>query len=197
MRLLQKLCKKADVPLFVIHDPRVWGGNTHETLPEALKDMRRMIKNRVITRALEQQGSTAFSRGRMLGQVETEAKWQIKEQKRRSKEMFSGRESRRQKSDSDWSELDSIKLERRLVQRGVIKEKTTSDGEGSSVIQKFYTDALIELARRCVHDVEEQQFQEQDIQATPIESSSKEGPPSENAMKPSSDATPADTMESV
>ena len=183
MRLLQKLCKKADVPLFVIHDPRVWGGNTHQTLPEALKDMRRTIKNRVISRALEQQGSTAFSRGRMLGQVETEAKWQVKEQKRRSKEMFSGRENRRHKSDIDWSKLDSIRLERRLVQRGVIKEKIASDGEGSSVVQKFYSDALVDLARRCVHDVEEQQLQDQET--SPGKPSSQQtSPPSGSEMSP-------------
>lgn len=151
------------MPLFVVHDPRVWGGNTHETLSEALKDMRSTIKNRVISRALEQQGSTAFTRGRMLGQVETETKWLVKEQKRKSKEMFNSLGGRRQrKSDSDWSQLDSIRLERRLVQRGVIKETTKSDGEGSSVIQKTYTEALINLARRCVQDVEEQQMQEQE-----------------------------------
>lgn len=185
MRLLQKLCKKADVPLFVIHDPRVWGGNTHQSLPEALRDMRSTIKNRVISRALEQQGSTAFSRGRMLGQVETEAKWQLKEQKRRSKEVFKGY-GRQRKLDGDWSLLDSIRLERRLVERGVIKEKTSSDGEGSSIIQKYYTDALIELARRCVHDVEEQQLhgQEEPTKQAP-ESSSPAHSSSPSPTKPS------------
>lgn len=189
MRLLQKLCKKADVPLFVIHDPRVWGGNTHQSLPEALKDMRRTIKNQVIGRALEQQGSTAFSRGRMLGQVETEAKWQVKEQKRRSKEMFSGRENRGHKSDIDWSKMDSIRLERRLVQRGVIKEKIASDGEGSSVVQKFYSDALVELARRCVHDIEEQHLQEQDKPSASPPSSNDTLPGSSRNTSSSNDTT--------
>jgi hypothetical protein len=184
MRLLQKLCKKADVPLFVIHDPRVWGGNTHETLPEALKDMQRTIKNRVITRALEQQGSTAFTRGRMLGQVETETKWQINEQKRRSKEMFNSMGRRQRKSDSDWSQLDSIRLERRLVQRGVIKETTKSDGEGSSVIQKTYTEALIELAQRCVQDVEEQQRMQ------------PQEPPSQGEQSPNATSSPSSSTES-
>ena len=119
----------------------------------------------------------------MLGQVETEAKWQVKEQKRRSKEMFSGRENRRHKSDIDWSKLDSIRLERRLVQRGVIKEKIASDGEGSSVVQKFYSDALVELARRCVHDVEEQQLQDQET--SPGKPSSQQtSPPGGNEKSP-------------
>ena len=191
MRLLQKLCKKADVPLFVIHDPRVWGGNTHETLQEALKDMRRTIKNRVISRALEQQGSTAFTRGRILGQIETETKWQLKEQKRKSKEIFNslGRStSRQRKSDSDWSQLDSIRLERRLVERGAIKETTRSDGEGSSIVEKTYTEALIELARRCVQDVEEQQeMQEEEPTGA---ASSRGGGSSTASTESSSSPTP-------
>ena len=186
MRLLQKLCKKADVPLFVIHDPRVWGGNTHQSLAEALRDMRSAIKTRVISRALEQQGSAAFSRGRMLGQLETETKWQLKEQKRRSKEMFGGLGRRGKKVDGDWSQLDSIRLERRLVERGAIKEKTSSDGEGSSVIQKTYTEALIELARRCVHDVEEQELQELE------ESKSKPSSSSPTDSSPPASSKPAE-----
>lgn len=161
LRLLQKLCRKADVPLFVIHDPRVWGGNTHQTLSEALGDMRATIKNRVIGKALKQQGSTAFARGRMLGQFETETKWQVKEQKRVTRELFGVGNQRRRKADSDWSQLDSIRLEKRLVERGVIKETTVSDGEGSSETHKTYADSLVELAKRCLLDIAEQKKQQQ------------------------------------
>ena len=79
LRLLQKFCREADVPLFVIYDSRVWGGNTHQTVPEALRELRSTIKNRIIGQALKQQGSSSFSRGRMLGQMETEAKWHTKD----------------------------------------------------------------------------------------------------------------------
>lgn len=88
LRLLQKVCRTANVPLFVVHDPRVWGGNTHETLADALHELRQTIKGRIILQALKLHGSSAFTRGRMLGQLETETKWQIKENKRRTKTFF-------------------------------------------------------------------------------------------------------------
>jgi hypothetical protein len=161
LRLLQKICRKADVPLFVIHDPRVWGGNTHQTLPEALREMRATIKNRVISQALKQQGSSAFSRGRMLGQVETEAKWQLKEKSQRAKDLFSGGKRRRPKSEEprDWGQLDSTRLEKKLVERGVIQEKKDSEENGGGA--RTYTSAIVEIARRCLKDVEEEE-QKQD-----------------------------------
>jgi len=156
MRLLQKLCQKADVPLFVVYDPRSWGGNTHATMPDALTDLRSTIKHRMISKALQQHGSTAFSRGRLLGQMETEAKWQLQEQKRKSKELFRGKNHRGTPKE-DWSGYDANRLERRLLQRGLIRETTTSDGEGASVIRKVYNKSLVELARRCVGDHDEQE----------------------------------------
>ena len=153
MRLLQKLCQKADVPLFVVYDPRSWGGNTHTSLPGALADLRSVIKHRMISKALQEHGSTAFSRGRLLGQIETETKWRLREQKRKSKELFRGRN--RGRTSDDWTGYDANRLERRLAQRGVIQETTTSDGEGGSIILKVYSKALVELARRCVGDVDE------------------------------------------
>jgi hypothetical protein len=153
MRLLQKLCQKADVPLLVVYDPRSWGGNTHANMPEALSDLRSTIKHRMISKALQQHGSTAFSRGRLMGQIEAEAKWRLQEQKRKSKELFRGN---RATPNEDWSGYDANRLERRLAQRGLIQETTTSDGEGASVIQKVYSKALIELARRCLGDIDEQ-----------------------------------------
>lgn len=153
LRLLQKICKKADVPLFVIHDPRVWGGNTHQTLPEALQEMRNTIKGRVIQQALKQQGSTAFARGRMMGQLETELKWEVKEKKRISKEMFGVGKRVTRRPQEDWSQLETSRLERRLIDRGVIKEKTASDGEGDGQPERTYTDAMVEIAKRCVESL--------------------------------------------
>lgn len=122
----------------------------------------------------------------MLGQIETETKWQIKEQKRRSKEIFNGLGRRQRKSDSDWSQLDSIRLERRLVQRGVVKETTKSDGEGSSFVEKSYSKALVELARRCVQDVEEQQEMEDEQESSQGDSSGEEKSSSSSSTDESS-----------
>jgi hypothetical protein len=169
LRLLQKTCSKADVPLFVIHDPRVWGGNTHETLPEALREMRATIKNRVITGALKQQGSSAFTRGRMLGQTETEAKWQLKEKSRKAKDLFTGEGRRRRKSGEprDWSQLDVNLLEKKLVERGVVQKK--KEGEEAES-KRSYTTAMVEISRRCVKDeAEKEQGLSSDSADTPLQ----------------------------
>lgn len=154
LRLLQKACRKANVPLFVIDDPRVWGGNTHQSLGEALQEMRATIKKRVISQALKQHGSSAFTRGRMLGQVETEAWWQFKEKKQRAKDLIKGEGRRRRKNaqePKDWSNLDFSLLEKKLVERGVIMNKKI-DETGN---KRSYSDAMIEISRRCVNEVDQ------------------------------------------
>ena len=153
LRLLQKACRKANVPLFVIDDPRVWGGNTHSSLGEALKDMRSSIKNRVIAQALKQHGSSAFTRGRLLGQFETEARWQAKNKTQKAKDLLSGRKRRRQWTSEprDWSRLDTTRLEKKLVERGVITKK-----KGETESERTYSTAMVEIARRCVDDVSEE-----------------------------------------
>ena len=52
LRYLTKCCQEADVPLFIINDPRVWGGNTHQDLESAAKDMRKTLKARIVSNAL-------------------------------------------------------------------------------------------------------------------------------------------------
>jgi hypothetical protein len=148
LRLLQKLCKKADVPLFVVHDPRAWGGNTQATLEEALAEMRSTVKNRVISNALKQQGSLAFTRGRMLGQAETEAKWQLKDKKQRAKEMLGLDRKKRRREKEDWSEYDTTMLEKKLMSRRVITKVDDIDDPD----KKSYSPAMLEIAKRCVDD---------------------------------------------
>jgi hypothetical protein len=146
---LQKACRKANVPLFVIDDPRVWGGNTHSSLGEAFREMRATIKNRVIAQALKQHGSSAFTRGRLLGQAETEAKWQVREKTQRAKDLITGDGRKRRKTSptlQDWSRLDSNLLEKKLVERGVIAKKKDGDTES----KRAYSAAMVEIARRCV-----------------------------------------------
>jgi hypothetical protein len=158
LRLLQKYCREADVPLFVVDDPRVWGGNTHKSLPEALRELRRTVKNRVISQALKQQGSSAFTRGRLVGQVETEAKWQAKDKSMRARNFFTGG-TRRRKSEEprDWSHLDAAALEKRLVQGNVIQK--IKDGDGVS--KREYTPAMVDVALQCLQDEEDKQREHQ------------------------------------
>ena len=143
LRLLQKLCKKADIPLFVVHDPRAWGGNTNASLEEALIAMRATVKNRVINQALERQGSLSFTRGRMLGQAETIVHYEIKEKKQRAKEML-GLDSKRRRKKEDWSSYDAAMLEKQLMARKVI-QKEDIDSEAVT-----YSPAMIELSEKCV-----------------------------------------------
>jgi hypothetical protein len=140
--LLQKLCKKADIPLFVVHDPRAWGGNTQASLEEALVAMRSTVKNKVINQALERQGSLAFTRGRMLGQAETILHYEIKEKKQRAKEML-GLDSKRRPKKEDWGQYDAAMLEKKLMARNVIKR---DEADSDSVT---YSQAMIELAKKC------------------------------------------------
>ncbi|KAG7348460.1 hypothetical protein IV203_017165 [Nitzschia inconspicua] len=161
LRLLQKLCKKADVPLFVIQDPRAWGGNTQASLEEALVAMRSTVKNRVINNALKQQGSLAFTRGRMLGQAETEAKWQLKDKKRRAKEML-GLDKRRQQKKEDWSQYDAAKLEKKLIDRNVI-QRAVEDPE-----TLLYSQAMIEVSEKCV---QQRKLDVQESTSSPAKSS--------------------------
>ena len=155
LRLLQKQCKKANIPLFVVHDPRQWGGNTQASLQEALIAMRFTVKNRIIGNALEQQGSSAFTRGRVLGQIETEAKWQLKDKTKRTKELLGLERGRRLKpvEKEDWSLHDTGTLENKLIERKVIRvEKNGGEYENENESKrKIYTSELIEIARACVN----------------------------------------------
>lgn len=157
LRLLQKICKKADVPLFIVHDPRGWGGNTHGNLEEALREMRSEIKNRVIGTALKQQGSSAFTRGRLLGQVETETKWQIRDKKRITKELLALDGGRRRKPEKrDWSASNAADLEKKLIDRKVIQLLASNDENDDCNAEqgRYYTPAMVEIARKCISGLE-------------------------------------------
>ncbi len=108
--------------------------------------MRSTVKNRIISNALKQHGSLAFTRGRMLGQAETEAKWQLKDKKKRAKEML-GLDSKPKRKKEDWSQYDSALLEKKLIDRNVIQRQ---DDDSKT---RTYSQAMIELAEKCVEDV--------------------------------------------
>lgn len=144
MRYLQNTCQEANVPLFIVNDPRVWGGNTHQDLNDALRDMRKTIKYNIVQQSM--QGS-AFSRGRLLGQLETEAKWQAKDMGRRTREAVKDANRRLQEERvNDWSKLTANELQERLVTHKAIAVVKSTNGDLISQC----TDGLVELAQRLV-----------------------------------------------
>ena len=141
LRLLQKTCREANVPLFVLHDPRAWGGNTHSSLHQALLDLRFLVKQNIILQAMEQQ--SGFSRGRFVGRLEqqlqhvTEQAWNDRQRRQ---------EAIRQRR---WDKLDAASLEKRLVEHGVVwREDSLEDGKPF----RRYTPAMVQVARQCVAD---------------------------------------------
>lgn len=152
MRFLQKTCQEADVPLFIVNDPRVWGGNTHQDLTEALKDMRKTIKYRIVQETMR---GSAFARGRLLGQLETETKWQVKDMGRRTREALTEANRKlQQEKASDWSSLDGDELQEKLARHRVVEFPKVKD-EGASIAQ-YYSDGMVTLARRCVDSLMEE-----------------------------------------
>jgi hypothetical protein len=105
--------------------------------------MRSTVKNRIISNALKQQGSLAFTRGRMLGQAETEAKWQIKDKKRRAKEVL-GLDNKHKRKKEDWSQYDVTQLEKKLLDRNVI-QRTGEDPE-----TYMYSQGMMDLSEKCI-----------------------------------------------
>mmetsp|Transcript_27582 Transcript_27582/g.30939 ORF Transcript_27582/g.30939 Transcript_27582/m.30939 type:complete len:144 (-) Transcript_27582:102-533(-) len=116
--------------------------------------MRSTVKNRVIENALKQQGSSAFTRGRMLGQVETEATWQLKNKTKRAKELLGLEAGRRRKIEKeDWSQYDTDALESKLIERKVILVEG-NDNDGSE--RKNYSPEFVEISKQCIYNQREE-----------------------------------------
>lgn len=133
LRYLTKCCAEADIPLFIINDPRVWGGNTHSDLASAAKDMRKTLKARIVSNALTIKEGKMFERGRLLGKMETETKWQMKDVGRRTRDALQDASARMKKErDEDWSKLSSEELMQQLIDKKVVtvaneKKRTGED----------------------------------------------------------------------
>jgi hypothetical protein len=158
LRLLQNACRDHHVPLYVVQDPRVWGGNTHNDLGDVLRDLRKTVKSRIVAASLQQAVGTAFQRGRWVGKLESDTKWQTVEAIRKTKDTVqktketirSATGARKVKEEMDWRQLDEIALEKELARRGVIqREKKTRQDEAPG---RTYTGGMIALAKRCVTD---------------------------------------------
>jgi hypothetical protein len=143
LRLLQQTCRDANVPLFVLYDPRAWGSNTHENLQQALRDVRFIVKQNTILAAMEQQ--SGFSRGRRIGRMERQLElWgeQARVERQRRQDALKKRQ---------WKTLDAASLEKRLVEHGIIRR--VDRVEDDKVIRQ-YTPAMVKIARQCVEDLE-------------------------------------------
>jgi uncharacterized Zn finger protein (UPF0148 family) len=143
LRLLQQTCRDANVPLFVLYDPRAWGSNTHASLQQALRDVRFIVKQNIILAAMEQQ--SGFSRGRHIGRMERQLEvWgeQARVERQRRQEALKKRQ---------WKNLDAVSLEKRLVEHGVMRR--VDRVENDKVIRQ-YTPAMVKIALQCVKDLE-------------------------------------------
>ena len=141
LRVLQKTCREANVPLFILYDPRAWGSNTHNDLTQALKDIRFIVKQNIILQAMEQQ--SGFSRGRLVGRMERQIE-QVAQQAKKDRQRRQEAVRRRQ-----WDKYDAASLEKRLIEHGVMRrEDRVEDGR----TYRRYTPAMVEIARRCVAD---------------------------------------------
>jgi len=121
LRYLTKCCEEADVPLYVVNDPRVWGGNTHADVESAARDMRKAIKAQIVTNALTVKEGSMFERGRLFGRLQTEAKWRGKDVGRKTRRALQlARDRLRKDQYYDLSNISSEELVERLIQRKVI-----------------------------------------------------------------------------
>lgn len=142
LRFLQKTCQESEVPLFIVNDPRVWGGNTHQDLNEALQDMRKTIKYNIVRDSMR---GTGFAWGRLLGRLEAETTWQAKDMGRRTREAVqeANRRLKREKV-NNWSKFSADQLREKLIEHKVIKD-SSENGRMTT-----YSNAMVQLAHHCV-----------------------------------------------
>jgi hypothetical protein len=161
LRHLQQTCREHGVPLYVIHDPRVWGSNTHSSLGEALHHLRQTLKAKIIREQMEMAAGSSFQRGRMVGKMEEQAKWQARDVVRRAEHVLEqAEEAKRRRKDMDWSHWDRATLEQELMRRGVIEKKQ----EGNATVLQ-YSQALQDIIlaqmtrhldnRKDIHDYDD------------------------------------------
>jgi hypothetical protein len=110
-----------------------------------------------------------FERGRLVGQIETDTKWQFKDAGRRTRQAVKDAAARLQRErDHDWSNLDSEELIQRLVERNVITL------EGGKLMDKTSLDAFADLCKRFLKEYKEASIDESmsDIDELEVKSSS-------------------------
>ena len=165
LRYLSKICREAGIPLYILNDPRSWGSQTHSTLSDAIVDMRKVVSENVIRNALDLREGSAFERGRMVGQLETEMAWQARDAARKTRESLKdARRSLKGRSTKveDWSTLSEDDLLKKLAERNVIKLYIGEEDRSTKGVESF-SDSLLALCKNCLErDSEKQQPKDSD-----------------------------------
>lgn len=157
LRFLTRTCRDANVPLFILNDPRSWGSQTHSTLSEAVVDIRRSVTDNVVSHCLDIREGSAFERGRLVGQFEKELAWQASEAARKTREAWKSARRRLERDKlEDWSELDDDELRQKLIERKVLTlGNSDDDDQGDSYVQSITsTKQLLEICRKCLEKEE-------------------------------------------
>ena len=160
LRFLTKTCRDANVPLYILNDPRSWGSNTHSNLLDALVDMRKTIPANIVRSALDLREGSAFERGRMVGRWEKEMAWQAWDAGRMTREAWKDAKERwRRERGEDWSELSEDEIRKMLADRKVIMFEEDGDGvnkdndntdNDEKTRRVRYSEGFIDLCRHCV-----------------------------------------------
>ena len=154
LRFLTRTCRDANVPLFILNDPRSWGSQTHSTLSEAVADIRRSVTDNVVSHCLDIREGSAFERGRLVGQFEKELAWQSSEAARKTREAWKSAR-RRLENDKceDWSDLSDKELRLKFIERKVIPgdNERQNDVPIKSISS---TKGFIKICRECLEEVE-------------------------------------------
>lgn len=169
LKYLQQTCREHNVPLYVIRDPRVWGANTsvretvhtdgtndedNDDVGAVLREVRKYVKGQLVTNSLRLAAGTAFARGRWVGQSEAHWQHRIETVQRLTQERLErAREQRRTLLDRDWSQLDAVALERKLVEKGALCP--TNVAGTKECTETIATAGLLDLAKRLSRQNEE------------------------------------------
>lgn len=157
LRYLTKICRDAQVPLYILNDTRSWGSQTHSTLSDALVDLRKTVSDNVVKEALALREGSAFERGRFVGQLEKEIAWQAYDSARKTREaLMDARRRLRMEKVEDWSGLTEDELLKKLIERQVIVVQGDDDeGLGDAIVSDKLNSMKVSkgfdgICRRCL-----------------------------------------------
>lgn len=147
---LSRCCKEANVPLFIINDPRTWGHNTHSDIALASRDLRKTVKTNVVQNALKIKEGSSFERGRSLGRMETQLSYKIRDATNKTKKAFL--EAKKSLEGDDWSCLDEKSLKNELLKRRVISTERKNDESNDDEIYEC-SDNMMKICMKCVQNL--------------------------------------------
>lgn len=136
LRLLSRCCREADVPLYVVKDPRgrSWAESTHDDVPKAARALRRNVKRRIVARVWQSRQRRAFERGKRWGTTTTRLEYESRAIAARAKRVWTATKERMRTSNNsnsnydndDWSEYDEDKLREEFIKRKLMSVSSSS-----------------------------------------------------------------------